>query len=1387
MDNSENDDLFKPSSPAPRRRQGRGLPDLSDLFSDSDTQKTTEKADPKPTPVVEIPPVEPHNPSEVEPIGETSFPPELEHYLSADLWRKLNGQSPRRGVLINALERLRSVQYLFSTFLPSHLVQERMRRPVAGLVSGQVLRGSLLFSDVSGFTALSERLAVLGPEGAERLTEIMNRYFTTMLEIISWSGGTLLKFAGDAALVYFPQQEQGAQARWAVRAGTRMLHAIEEFSNIPTPTENVSLKMKIGVASGEFLAASVGSARRMEYGVIGPAVTQTMGAEGASTGPGQLIVNETTTQLLGDEFTVSPQAPGYFLAQAHSDQSVGDFEIKAEERRARSGVPWNASPQALLAQMRIALNQIHALEPFIAAELAERVIVHARERRVESEFLLTTVLFCNFIGFETLFDAWGQAGVSRLTSLLSAYFTAMNEAIIRYGGIVTRIDPYSKGTKLLAVFGAPVSHEDDPQRAVSAALAMNVELEALNERWRTKFARYIPADWEGPLVRHRIGITQGSVYAGMVGSSTRREYTVMGDDVNLSARLMGAAKPGQILVSQSVYTAVSDYFLLTELPSIRVKGKSRPIPLHQVDGAREDTLANRVHKRPPIVGREGEWTRARRFLQNALQGQCVYLSILGAPGIGKSYLADILLQEAENLGARLLLHQCRSYRATTNYACLSGILRTLASISPTDIPHIQQAKLRRHLTDMALDEQQINALESLLGLHITSGPAKPNLPGSEDGPVDDAQILRQISQQGRKSRQGKSATLLKQLEVGHPTDLGGQTWLQVSPLSSQEQHRLAEAFVALLSGLLSKGPLVLFFEDAHWMDPLSLDLLMRAQPQLQNQPLLVLTAQRGEGSRQTKQWETVSLKPFSQADTSALVAHILVSDLVPLIQQQSTGNPLFVSEISHWIKTTRKISAEDLGKVLTESNILQKLALSSLESLTELQREIARVASVIGDEFRLSQVLALMQSKLDPVTLSNNLSALLDTRVITLLETGVDALYTFQQSLVREVLYNSLPFARRRQIHAQIAEHLSAPRSQRSELRSRIAAFLDTGSTANAAQEEAIIAGHYMHAEQWLPAAQHFFLAGDHSSQRQDTAQAATFLQHGLDAINRIPAGQTTSESLALSSRIQAALGDACVQNEDLGPAAAAYEAANTLLPENTPPPDALKLRGKLALLLISQNRPEDAEKLLLQLLTSEPGTAELGLTAALAWLHWRSEKSEAASYLKRCQLLLPTITGHWVTGIEILVNDLAGQWAAVKAAYLAYNLPVGAALAAIRLGDQFLRQSNSHLAQGQYQHAAQIWSKLPGADCGLALIGFRQAEASWIDKDTSACQAALEKAQKHLEGCIPAIQVEGRDLFKQALKIIRTGKPDAWPGWHWRPVDDQLRIQLLSHAITAS
>ena len=657
MDEIVDQQADPPATPgATRRRFARGLPDLGALLEDVDnnlegtariqnlasgepaqesavsTQSITPEAEtpvlpavrrnPKPQTLLSIldePKTAPPAPSEkrlaaLAGLGSTEeegdqdgsgnllIPAELQAYLSPDLWRRLNGATPQRGVLINALERIRSILYLISTFIPAHLVQEKMRRPVTGLVSGQILAGSMLFSDVSGFTSLSEKLAALGSEGAERLTKVMNQYFAEMLEILSWSGGVLLKFAGDATLVYFPAQEHGQHAHWAVRAAQRMQQAMSRLGQVDSPGGKTQLAMKIGIASGDFLAASIGSVQRMEYAVLGQAVSQTMLAESLSTGAGQIIIDDPTAQILGPGTPLIRLKNGFSRLQAQVETSLDTFEIKAETRRARGAIPWSASPQAILAQISVALRQVQSLSPYLAPELVEKIIAHARQRHVTSQYRPTTVMFINFWGVEGLLERWGEAGTQRVTSVLNAYFTRMHAVITRYGGMISRIDPYSRGTKMLVLFGAPVAHEDDPQRAVSAALAMNGELELLNESWRKKFARYLPLALNSPLVQHRIGITTGETFAGQVGSSTRREYTVMGDEVNLAARLMGAAEAGRLFVSQQVNQAVQDYFLLTARPAIRLKGKSKPVPIFQVEGPLDDTLTRRCPQ-PPGSGR----------------------------------------------------------------------------------------------------------------------------------------------------------------------------------------------------------------------------------------------------------------------------------------------------------------------------------------------------------------------------------------------------------------------------------------------------------------------------------------------------------------------------------------------------------------------------------------------------------------------------------------------------------------------------------------------------------------------------------------------------------------------------------------------------------------
>lgn len=1304
------------------------------------------------------------------------YPADLENYLPPALWRRLSSGKPNRELLIRVNVRLRSLIYLISTSLPSHLVEEKKQRPVPGLVSGKLLKGSLLFADVSGFTALSERLAVLGLEGAERLTEIMNDYFETMLEILAWSGGNLLKFAGDATLVYFPEQRKSRQAQWAVRAAMRMLRAISKLSDIETPSEIVNLQMKIGVATGEFLSASIGSVERMEYAVLGEAISQTMAAEGAATGAGQLIINETTVEHLGDSFSIREHSPGFFLVDHQEDGELGDFEIRAQRRRGRGGVPLDTDPQAILEQIESTLEQIRALRPYLAPELLERVIAHAKERSFESEFRLTVVMFCNFVGPEKLLARWGDKGTRRVTTLLSSYFSAMSDVITRYGGIINRIDPYSKGTKFLALFGTPVSHQDDPLRAVRAATMMNLALQELNERWMGKFARHFPDDFEGPLIQHRIGITEGETFAGQVGSSTQREYTVMGDDVNLSARLMGAAEPGQILINRPVHESVADFFFSTTLTPIKVKGKSKPIPIYQIEGPRNDTLLNRIHQRDRLIGRDEVLARGKEILHQALSEECRAITIQGPAGSGKSHFADTLIQEALASGARVLLYQCNSYNTEIAYAGWGGLLRSLAGISATDPVVLHQEKLHRLVSDLGLHEQVARSLGTLIGLDVSDQPR-----GSQEHPGrGQRNLFADLIDEGSMRRRARSSDLLAQLERKSSL-VTSQTGYHIPiKFNRNDQEMLAQAVSSLLKAIAVDSPVVIFFEDAHWLDESSRALLTALQHELEAQPILMILAQR-EGEDQACVGQTIKLTPLDLDGTNEMVAEMLVSELAQLIHQQSNGSPLFIKEITHWVQDRWQISLADIKKALQTSDFLRNLVFSNLENLTENQREIVRVGSVIGDQFRVGELQALLPSSFDSVTLHNDLRALVEARFLTLTEAGVDPRYAFQQKLVRDILYNSLPFARRRDLHTQIAAYLKSP-SQRSQIHDKIAAFLNTDTASNPAQNAKILAHHYQAAENWFCAAEQLQLAADHLREQGSYPQAAEVYSQALSNLDTLVSEQaeTKPEVASLQQALLISQGDIALRRADYPGALSSYKAALDLKDTQPSPEDSLDLKQKMALTLPMVGRADEAETLLRDTDVQDQVTFDLAANATMAWLLWRSGNPDATTWIEKTAEIFSPDPDLWDVGIEIMMNDFRAKWRLVIPLYKSIDRPVGAALASVRLGDQHLQNGDMDKALAAYQKSATIWDQILDDKCGLALARYRLAEVYFQLDDRDASRSNLDAVEDCLVACPAPVREEGRTLVVRALEMIKADETSTWPDWRWQHYDDAFRIRLL-------
>ncbi|MGH2524578.1 MAG: AAA family ATPase, partial [Anaerolineales bacterium] len=366
--------------------------------------------------------------------------------------------------------------------------------------------------------------------------------------------------------------------------------------------------------------------------------------------------------------------------------------------------------------------------------------------------------------------------------------------------MVNKMDLYDHGDKLLAFFGAPVAHEDDPERAVRAALAMQETLTKDREA-----GRKTEEPPSSAALRQQIGLSYGYVFAGYVGADWQREYTVMGDEVNLAARLMSVAELGSVTVSQNVRRKVQTLFDLTPHGTVKLKGKSAPTPIFSVAGPR--TIPERVQGlaglRSPLVGREAEWGQLRAAMDGLLAGRGQIISITGDAGLGKSRLAAEMRHAVGSLAGqeavRWVEGRCLSYTESVSYYPMLEMMRNLLGLHPDDSEAEAWSKLRQALAAAFPPDEARDHL--------------PYLANFLSLPLD---------------------------EVLHE---------KVRYLDAEALQR--RTFVALRALIEAQAnaegrPLVIALDDLHWIDQASLALLEHLMPLVEHAPLLLLLLYRPE-------------------------------------------------------------------------------------------------------------------------------------------------------------------------------------------------------------------------------------------------------------------------------------------------------------------------------------------------------------------------------------------------------------------------------------------------------------------------------------------------------------------------------------------------------------
>ena len=422
---------------------------------------------------------------------------------------------------------------ILTSYVPSQVVR-RVAADPAPITEPQAERfpAAVLFADISGFTPLTERLAQRGPAGAEEMSHLLDAYFGQLIDLITAHGGDVVKFAGDALLAFWPATEEALPAQQTRRAA-QCGFAVQATLNDYQVADGIHLFLKVSIGAGEVLAAHIGGMDdRWEFLVGGSPLVQ-MGIAENQAQPGDVVLSTEAWTLV-------------------ENQCIGE---KLSQGCVRLASLREKLPPHPLSPLSLASDAGTALRAYIPVAIRARL--DAGQTEWLSEFRRVTVLF---VGIGDL-DYAASDALTQVQKVMDA----MQRVLHHYEGNLNQFLVDDNGTVLLAAFGLPsLAHEDDAARGVMAAQDMQAELHQLG-------------------LRSAIGITTGQVFCGPVGSDRRREYAMIGNTVNLAARLMHATSE-DIWCDAATYQAAQARFQFEPLPPIAVKGRAESVSVYRPRG-----------------------------------------------------------------------------------------------------------------------------------------------------------------------------------------------------------------------------------------------------------------------------------------------------------------------------------------------------------------------------------------------------------------------------------------------------------------------------------------------------------------------------------------------------------------------------------------------------------------------------------------------------------------------------------------------------------------------------------------------------------------------------------------------------------------------------------
>ncbi len=610
-----------------------------------------------------------------------------------------------------------------------------------------------------------------------------------------------------------------------------------------------------------------------------------------------------------------------------------------------------------------------APQSYTPKHIADRIL--ADRGALEGERKTVTILFADVVGSTAMFEALDPEVVHKI---MDGCFRILMEQIHRFEGTVNQF----RGDCVMALFGAPIAHENHAQRACQAALAIQKVLPPYRQELKGRY---------GIDFNMRIGLNSGPVVVGAIGNDLRMDYTAQGDTANLAARMEALAEPGTIYATQNTFELAEGLLRFEYLGLHAVKGKAMPVGVYRPispSSSRTRFDVNTERGLTPLVGRQRDLEFILKAFQISREDSAQAVAITSEAGMGKSRLLYEFRKSITNEDVLLLEGKCLSFSRTVAYHPIVDILKSLFHIDERQT----DAQIRDKLV-AGLDAFKIDASHSL--------PYLLALLSIKDSGID----IVKTSPEARRE------------------------WINT-------------ALTSMVIAQAQRKPLILAIEDLHWADSASREAISELLESLQTEPVFVLLTYRPQF---VPDWGTKSnlrqivLGRLSEDNSLSMACHLLEtqavgSDIARQVLEKTEGVPFYIEEFVRSIKDFSLAGkhGEGTGKIDADTlripSTIQDIIMARIDILPEEARQIVKTGSAIEREF--SHALISKAAGLEPGNLESGLAALKKAELIYQRGVGPDAAYIFNHALTMEVVYASLLSSQKQQIHSNVGRAIEA-------------------------------------------------------------------------------------------------------------------------------------------------------------------------------------------------------------------------------------------------------------------------------------------------------------------------------------------------------------------------